>query len=98
LSSRSYHSNISYDFLALAGIKTRASMIPIPTWDILIATNATQLQITQLFVPFLQQHHLQLGQQQIMTTISKQFFYSWHAWKHLNNTNPIFSHLSQYFF
>jgi hypothetical protein len=40
-------------------------MLHIPTWDVLIATSATQLQITQLFVPFLQQHHLQLGQQQI---------------------------------
>jgi hypothetical protein len=40
-------------------------MLHIPTWDVLIATNATQLQITQLFVFFLQQHHLQLGQQQI---------------------------------
>ncbi len=47
------------------GIKTKASMPHIPTWDVLIATSATQLQITQLFVPFLQQHHLQLGQQQI---------------------------------
>jgi hypothetical protein len=29
--------------LALVGIKTKASMPHIPTWDVLIATNATQL-------------------------------------------------------
>jgi hypothetical protein len=51
--------------LALVGIETKASMPHIPTWDIVIAIGATQLQIAQFFVFFLQQRHLQLGQQHI---------------------------------
>jgi hypothetical protein len=51
--------------LALVGIETKASMPHIPTRDIIIVIGTTQLQIAQFFVPFLQQCHLQLGQQHI---------------------------------
>jgi hypothetical protein len=33
--------NLSYYFSALVGIETKASMLHVPTWDILIAIGAT---------------------------------------------------------